>query len=288
MRNASSRDMALGSVTCLGRGGFHNMAYAAWGDGEAASNVVCVHGLTRNGRDFDALAASLANTRRVVCPDVVGRGRSDWLSDPAEYQTPQYVSDMAALIARMDVGWVDWVGTSMGGLIGMALAAQPGTPIRRLVLNDVGPFIPKSALERIGEYCGQALTFDDIEGLARYLRVVHAPFGPLTDEQWHHLAIHGARDTGKGLALAYDPGIAVPFKAPDGLADIDLWSLWDAIRCPVLVLRGESSDLLTAETTAEMASRGPKAKVVEIADCGHAPALMAEDQIALIDEWLAA
>lgn len=288
MRNASSRDMAAGSVRCLGQGGFHKMAYVAWGDGEAASNVVCVHGLTRNGRDFDALAASLAETRRVVCPDVVGRGQSDWLSDPAQYQTPQYVSDMAALIARMDVGWVDWVGTSMGGLIGMALAAQAGTPIRRLVLNDVGPFIPKAALERIGEYCGQALTFEDTEELARYLRVVHAPFGPLTEEQWQHLAIHGARDTGKGVALAYDPGIAVPFKMQDDLADIDLWGLWDAIRCPVLVLRGESSDLLTAETAAEMASRGPKAKVVEIAECGHAPALMAEDQIALIDDWLAA
>ncbi len=169
------------------------MAYVAWGDGEAASNVVCVHGLTRNGRDFDDLASRLAENRRVVCPDVVGRGVSDWLPDPAQYQTPQYVSDMAALIARMDVGWVDWVGTSMGGLIGMALASQAGTPIRRLVLNDVGPFIPKSALERIAEYCGKAKPFADIDALEHYLRQVHAPFGPLADPQWRHLAEHGGR-----------------------------------------------------------------------------------------------
>ncbi len=286
MRNASSRDMAAGSVLCLGAAGFHRMAYVAWGDGEAARNVICVHGLTRNGRDFDDLALQLSRTRRVVCPDVVGRGRSDWFANPDHYQTPQYVSDMAALVARMDVGWVDWIGTSMGGLIGMALASQAKTPIRRLVLNDVGPFIPKSALERIAEYCGKAPNFSDADDLEQYLRQVHAPFGPLTDAQWRHLATHGGQVEGDQLALAYDPGIAVPFGAANALADIDLWAIWDAIKCPVLVLRGESSDLLSADVAAEMAARGPKAKIVEIEGCGHAPALMAEDQIALIDDWL--
>jgi pimeloyl-ACP methyl ester carboxylesterase len=264
------------------------MAYTAWGDGETPGNVVCVHGLTRSGRDFDALAAVLARSRRVVCPDVVGRGRSDWLADPGQYQTAQYVSDMACLIARMDVGWVDWVGTSMGGMIGMALAAQHGTPIRRLVLNDVGPFLPKAALERIGDYVGKAPRFADIGELEGYLRTVHAPFGPLTDDQWRHLATHSARPDGDGLALAYDPGIAVPFSPEEGLSDVDLWAVWDAIRCPVLVLRGESSDLLSAETAAGMAARGPKARIVEIAGCGHAPALMDEEQIAIIDDWLGA
>jgi pimeloyl-ACP methyl ester carboxylesterase len=264
------------------------MAYVAWGDHEAASNVICVHGLTRNGRDFDRLAFALAESRRVVCPDVVGRGKSDWLGGPDQYQTPQYVSDMAALIARMDVGWVDWVGTSMGGMIGMALAALRNTPIRRLVLNDVGPFIPKAALERIGEYCGKAPYFGDVGDLEQYLRDVHAQFGPLTDEQWRHLATHGGREDETGLTLAYDPGIAIPFHSAGALADIDLWQVWDAIRCPVLVLRGERSDLLSKETAAEMAARGPKATVVEIAECGHAPALMAEDQIAIVDDWLAA
>ncbi len=286
MRNASSRDMAAGSIACLGRDGFHRMAYTAWGDGEAASNVICVHGLTRNGRDFDRLAAVLAETRRVVCPDVVGRGKSDWLRDPEQYQIPQYIADMAALIARMDVGWVDWVGTSMGGLIGMALAATPKTPIRRLVLNDVGPFVPKAALQCIGEYCGKAPYFDDLTGLQQYLRIVHAPFGPLSEAQWRHLAEHGGRVDDKGLTLAYDPGIGVPFDRPEDLTDIDLWAVWDTIRCPVLVLRGAHSDLLSHETAQEMAARGPKATVVEIAECGHAPALMAEDQIAIIDDWL--
>tara|TARA_Y100000588_G_scaffold221516_1_gene235431 strand:- start:248 stop:745 length:498 start_codon:yes stop_codon:yes gene_type:complete len=165
MRNASLRDMTSGSLSWLGRDGFHRMAYVAWGNGEAASNVICVHGLTRNGRDFDALAAKLSERSRVVRPDVVGRLKSDWLADPTQYQTPQYVADMAALVARMDVGWVDWVGTSVGGLIGMALAAQPCFPAWRLVLNDVGPFIPKAALERIAAYCGKAPPFADDDAL---------------------------------------------------------------------------------------------------------------------------
>ena len=288
MRNASSRDMSSGSVACPGRDGFHRMAYTAWGDGEAASNLLCVHGLTRNGRDFDALAAELSKSRRVVCPDVVGRGGSDWLPDPGQYQTPQYVADMAVLIARMDVRWVDWIGTSMGGLIGMALAAMPKSPVRRLVLNDVGPFVPKAALRRIAGYCGKAPPFDDLDAAEAYLRDVHAPFGKLTDDQWRHLAAHGVREADGGLALAYDPGIAQPLAAPDALADIDLWPVWDAIRCPVLVLRGESSDLLSEATAAEMAARGPQATVVEIAGCGHAPALMDEEQIAVIEDWLTA
>lgn len=288
MRNASSRDMSSGAIACLGKDGFHRMAYVAWGDGEAASNVVCVHGLTRNGRDFDALASTLAERCRVVCPDVVGRGKSDWLRDPVQYQTPQYVSDMAALIARMDVGWVDWVGTSMGGLIGMALAAQPGSPIRRLVLNDVGPFIPRAALARIAEYCGKAPPFENTQALEVYLRDVHGQFGSLTDDQWRHLAHHGGQVVEEGMALAYDPAIAVPFNSVQPLVDIDLWALWDTIRCPVLVLRGEHSDLLPAETADEMATRGPKATVVEIPGCGHAPALMDAAQIAIVDDWLAA
>lgn len=288
MRNASSRDMAAGSIACLGPDGFHRMAYVAWGDGEAAHNVICVHGLTRNGRDFDALAASLSASRRVVCPDVVGRGQSDWLRDPDQYQTVQYAADMSALIARMDVGWVDWVGTSMGGLIGMALAAQPGSPIRKLVLNDVGPFIPKAALEAIVLYCGKAPVFEDRAAVEAYLRWIHASFGPLTDAQWQHLAAHAAQETDAGFELTYDPRIAEPFAAVQPMTDIDLWALWDEIRCPVLVLRGESSTLLSVETAAEMAARGPKATVVEIPGCGHAPALMDPEQIKIVDDWLAA
>lgn len=263
------------------------MAFVSWGDHGASGTVICVHGLTRNGRDFDALAAALSKSRRVVCPDVVGRGKSDWLRDPQQYQTPQYAADMAALIARLNVGRVDWVGTSMGGLIGMALAALPGSPIRRLVLNDVGPFVPKAALKRIGDYCGKAPNFADQNALERYLREVHGSFGPLTDVQWNHLATHGGMETENGLALAHDPSIAVAFQDAQPIVDVDLWPLWDAIRCPVLVLRGESSDVLLAETAAEMAQRGPRATVVEFRGCGHAPALMEPEQIAVVDDWLA-
>ena len=279
--------MRSGRVLCLSAGGFHHTAYVEWGRPEAARTILCVHGLTRNGRDFDALAAALAETgARVVCPDVVGRGHSDWLADPAGYGFPQYLADMTALLARLDVEAVDWVGTSMGGLIGMMLAAQPNTPIRRLVINDVGPFIPKDALERIGTYVGADPSFADVAAAEAYIREVNAPFGDLTDAQWRHLAETSVRPVeGGGVKFRYDPAIATPFTQTP-IEDVDLWPLWDRIACPVLVLRGADSDLLLAETAAEMARRGPCAEVVEIAGCGHAPALMDDHQIGVIRDWL--
>jgi pimeloyl-ACP methyl ester carboxylesterase len=274
------------SVLGLSALGFHRIAYGEWGAADSARTAVCVHGLTRNRRDFDFLAAGLAGAGyRVACPDMPGRGRSDWLADPRLYGLPQYMADSGVLIARLGVESVDWVGTSMGGLVGMMLAAQPKSPIRRLVLNDVGPFIPKAALERIAAYVGHDPRFRTIDELEAALRAAYAPFGPLTDEQWAHLARHEARETGEGLALGYDPRIAVPIReAP--VQDVDLWALWDRIACPVLVVRGATSDLLLAETAEEMARRGPKARVLEVADAGHAPALMADDQIAAIRGFL--
>ena len=193
---------------------------------------------------------------------------------------------MATLIGRLDVPVVDWLGTSMGGLIGMALAAQPGTPIRRLILNDVGPFVPQAALQRIADYVGSDPTFDGMDALEAYLREVHAPFGSLTDAQWRHLATHAARQKTDGrLGLAYDPGIATPLRTQP-VESVDLWPLWEAIRCPVLVVRGAESDLLLSETAAGMRERGPRAQVHEVAGCGHAPPLMADDQIAVIRDWL--
>ncbi len=281
----------------LSAGGFHPLSYTLWEpeDGAArhtagraaiARTVVCVHGLTRNARDFDVLAARLkAAGLRVACPDVAGRGESGWLADPHGYGTPQYLADMTALIARLDVGCVDWVGTSMGGLIGMMLAAQPGTPVRRLVVNDVGPFVPKASLARIAAYAGTAPQFADLAAAEAYFRQVHAPFG-LTDAQWHRLAEHGVRPAdGGGLQLHYDPKIMTPF-GEEPFEDVDLWGLWDAIACPVLVLRGAESDLLLPETAQEMTRRGPKARVVEIAGCGHAPGLMNDPQTALVRDWL--
>jgi len=270
------------SLLALGAAGFHRIHYTEWGAGPV---VLCVHGLTRNGRDFDRLAASLSG-RRVVCPDVVGRGRSDWI-DPAGYGYPQYLADMTALVARLGVDELDWVGTSMGGLIGMMLAAQPNSPVRRLVLNDIGPFVPKAGLERLAGYVGADPSFADLGEVEAYLRRVHAPFGPLADADWRHLAEHGHRRCSDGrLRLHYDPAIGKPFR--DGtLADVDLWQLWDRIACPVLVLRGARSDLLLPATAAEMARRGPLARVVELPGIGHAPVLMSADQIAIVADWLA-
>ena len=270
----------------LGPHGFHKIAYTQWGRGHNKKTAVCVHGLTRNGRDFDALASAMAEDYRVVCPDIAGRGQSDWLLHPEDYGYPTYISDMAAMISRLGVPEVDWIGTSMGGLIGMMLAAQPNSPIRRLILNDVGPFIPKASLERIGSYVGGNLQFDDIAGVEAYLREVHAPFGPLTDGQWAHLAENSCRRGEKGgFALHYDPAIGNAFKDVE-LDDVDLWPVWGQIRCPVLIIRGVRSDLLTAETAERMLTEGPESDLLEIEETGHAPALMDEKQISFIRDWL--
>jgi len=283
--------MSRNSILGLSKAGFHRISYCDWGDPAASRVVVCAHGLTRNARDFDLLARSMAARCRVVCPDIVGRGHSDWLKDKADYAYPQYLADMTCLIARVtghlepEAG-IDWVGTSLGGLIGMMLAAQPRTPIRRLVINDIGPLIPKAALDRITDYVGKAPRFATFEEAERYIRTVSAPFGTLTDAQWRHLTEHSIRtDASGGFTLRYDPGIAEPFGAFPR-ADISLWPLWDAIDRPVLVLRGADSDLLLPDTAEEMTRRGPKARLVEIAGVGHAPALMADEQIAVVHEFL--
>jgi pimeloyl-ACP methyl ester carboxylesterase len=262
------------------------MAYTDWGSPENPRVLLCVHGLTRNGRDFDFLAAALEDRYRVVCPDVAGRGRSDWLSRSEDYNNRQYVADMVTLNARLGIAEMDWLGTSMGGLMGMLMASMPGTPVRRLVLNDVGPWIPKAALERIGDYVGQDPQFDGLAGVEAYHRQVHASFGQLTDTQWRHLAKHNIRLREDGThGLAYDPAIGDAFRSGT-LENVDMWALWDAVRCPVLVLRGADSDLLPKDVAEEMTRRGPKADLVQFADCGHAPALMAPDQIDAVRRWL--
>jgi pimeloyl-ACP methyl ester carboxylesterase len=273
-------------VQCASARGLHRIAYRESGDPKAPV-LICVHALTRCARDFDALAAAMGDRYRVVCPDVAGRGDSDWLADPMLYALPQYVADTVTLIARLDVERVHWVGTSMGALIGMALAAQPTTPVARLVVNDAGPVITRASLERIASYVGLAPTFPDIEAAEKYVRTVNAPFGPHSDAEWRFLAEVVTRPNGDGsLRLHYDPGLPEPFRATLPEKDLELWPLWDAIQCPTLVLRGAESDLLTRETTAQMARRGPKAKVVEIPGVGHAPTLMHDDQIRIVREFL--
>jgi len=265
------------------------LAYTEFGDAANDKVLVCVHGVSRVGRDFDAIADALSDTYRVICPDMPGRGDSDWLELADDYSYPVYLSDIGALLRHVGGARVDWIGTSMGGLIGMMLAAQAESPIERMVINDIGPVIPMASLQRIGTYLGTDRTFADLAEGEAYLRDVHAPFGPLTDAQWGHLAEHGLKPVGDGtgrVRLHYDPKIAAPFQAGSG-DDIVLWKIWDKITCPVLVLHGAESDLLMTETAAEMATRGPKARVETLAGIGHAPALMDAGQIAMVRDWLA-
>jgi pimeloyl-ACP methyl ester carboxylesterase len=267
------------------------MAYIEWGDPASARVLICVHGLTRCNRDFDFLAQALLRDYRVVCPDVVGRGDSEWLRNPMEYVVPTYAADMVTLIARLDVEEVHWVGTSLGGLIGMTLAAMPGTPITRLVLNDVGPVITGVSLARIGSYVGKAPRFPSFEAAEQYIRAISASFGPHSDAQWRFLTEHVVRREPDGqYRMHYDPAIAVPFakgaEGKDAGQDMVLWPYYDAIRCPTLVTRGNQSDLLTRETALAMCARGPKAQLVEFAGVGHAPTLMHADQIAAVKDFL--
>jgi pimeloyl-ACP methyl ester carboxylesterase len=263
------------------------LSYVEWGDPANERVLVCVHGLTRCARDFDALAQSLADHYRVVCPDVPGRGESDWLKNPMEYATPTYVNAVVTLIARLGVESVHWVGTSMGGLIGMAFASLERTPIQRMVLNEAGPLITAVSLERIGSYVGKAPRFPDIGTAVCYVRTVAAPFGPHTDDEWRFLTEHCLRrESDGGWRMHYDPAIAVPFNATKPQKDVDLWPTWEAIRCPTLVLRGELSDLLTSETVERMKTTGPRARAVEFAGIGHAPTLLRPDQIRVVREFL--
>lgn len=262
------------------------LRWTEWGPADG-DPVVCVHGLTRTGRDFDVLAAALAaRGRRVLCPDVFGRGQSDWLAEGALYAVPTYVAAMLPWLDALGRPY-DWVGTSMGGLIGMSLAAVPGVGLRRVVINDVGAFLPAAALARIGDYVGEHRDFADLAAVEGYLRAVHAPFGPLSDAQWRHLAETSARVTPEGrVVLHYDPAIAEPFRLAPA-ADADLWALWALLDQPTLLIRGERSDLLPAAVAARMAER-PGVRLETIPGCGHAPALMDPAQVALVLEFLGA
>ena len=290
MNADASTEPRLHHVQCLAPTGLHRMAYWEWGDAANPRVLVCVHGLTRQGRDFDTFAQAMRGEYRVVCPDVAGRGQSDWLKNPASYAIPQYVADMVTLLARLDATEVHWVGTSMGGLIGLGLAALPDSPIRRLVLNDVGPAIEYAALARIGSYVGQPAHWKTVDEAAEALRTISLGFGPHTREEWLTLTRPQLKADGEGFKPHYDPAIGVPFRAvtPELAAagEAQLWQAWDAVRCPTLVLRGAESDLLARPTADAMAQRGPRARVHEIAGVGHAPTLVHADQVAVVREFL--
>jgi len=285
----------LKSVQCSSPAGLHRMAYKEWGDPANPRVLVCVHGVTRVAGDFDELARAMCDRYRVVCPDVAGRGRSGRLRDPEHYVVPQYVADMVTLVARVtrDDEGVDWFGTSMGGLIGMVLASFEDSPVRRLVLNDIGPVLDPVAMARIGDYIGQDLRFPSFEAGAAFVRDVSASFGPHSDDQWNKLAADVLVQGADGQwARHYDLGLARSFAAltPERAMQDQarLWAAFDAIRCPTLLVRGEHSDLLSRAAAEEMTRRGPRPKLVEIAGVGHAPTFLQPDQIAIAREFLAA
>ncbi|HUB97495.1 MAG TPA: alpha/beta hydrolase [Stellaceae bacterium] len=273
------------ALLCLGPHGFYRMGFVVWPGRVGGRTIVCVHGLTRNGRDFDVLAQTLSEDATVLCPDMPGRGASDRFDLAEDYSYPTYLGAVAQLLTRYDLAEIDWVGTSMGGIVGMFLAAMPGTPIRRLVLNDVGPLITAASLKRLSEYVGADVAFPDLAALEANFRRIAAPFGPLSDGEWHRLAATSSRRRPDGLYVYdYDPRIANAVRQTEP-KDVDLWAIWDAIKAPTLVMRGADSDLLRHEDAVAMTERGPKARLVELPGIGHAPALMAAEQIALIRDF---
>ncbi|MTW12796.1 alpha/beta fold hydrolase [Pseudoduganella eburnea] len=283
------------SVQCFSMSGLHQMAYKEWGEEDNPNVLVCVHGVTRVSDDFDNLAQSLCKDYRVVCPDVVGRGRSGHLVNPQLYRLPQYVSDMVTLLARVlangERQTVDWFGTSMGGLIGMGLASLPDSPVSKLVLNDIGPTLDAVAIQRIGDYIAQEVRFPTFKAGAEFVKMVSVTFGEHTDAEWHKLAADVLRQDSDGSWVRhYDMGLALPFQSvtPESAKadEAMLWAAYDAIRCPTLLVRGANSDLLSRATAEAMTQRGPKAKLVEIPNVGHAPTFLHDDQIAIAKDFL--
>jgi pimeloyl-ACP methyl ester carboxylesterase len=291
-------------VTCPDAHGGHRMAYWQWGQSDSGHVVLCLHGLTRQGRDFDVLAQALCqragnagHSLRVVCPDVAGRGKSDWLKDANGYQIPHYAADMLALLQQLQPTTLDWLGTSMGGLIGMVVAGLPDAPafaeVRRLVLNDVGPVIEAQALLRIGQYLGKTGAFDSEQQAADALWTIASSFGPHSPAQWLALTRPMLKPLGDGsgrLTLHYDPALAEPFKAftveSAAQGEALLWQAYDNITARTLLIRGADSDLLSPQTALAMSQRGPRPRLLEFAGVGHAPTFVADDQVQAVVSFL--
>ena len=258
-----------------------------WGPRSATRAVVCVHGYSGNCRDFDYLARALAQDRRVVCIDVAGRGDSDWLRTSLEYNFAQFASDLRGVIAHLGLKQVDWVGTSMGGLLGMMIASGPSSPIRRLVMNDIGAYVPLAALQAIGRNLDAPKAFATLDEVEAHMRHTHRDWGVLADEQWRHIAVHGSRplDDG-GYRLHYDPRIARLAQAFPLTPGLFMWDAWYRVRCPVLLLRGERSEIFPAHVAQTMLDAKPDTQLVEIEGCGHVPALMSDDEAEIVRNFL--
>lgn len=276
-------------VECTSPDGSHRMAYHAWGDPSNPKVLVCVHGLTRRGSDFNTLAQAMCADYYVVCPDVVGRGDSDWLKNPMLYAVPQYVSDMAALIKQLGVKQVDWFGTSMGGLIGMVYASMPNNPIKRMLLNDIGPRIEPEAIQRLASYVGQPFSFVNRADALQRLNEICASFGSHTPQEWEIYNGPMLSQKEGAWGLHYDPDISVPFASVNPImakaGEMAMWHAFKQIHIPMLVVRGGDSDLLSAKTVAEMCKLNPHIRSIEIPGVGHAPAFVKAEQIALAKEF---
>ncbi len=301
--SAVATEPRLAHVACLSPAGLHRMAYWEWGDPANDRVLLCVHGLTRTGRDFDRVAQRLSRHYRVVCPDIVGRGQSDWLGEPAYYAVPQYVADMTTLIARLAPRELHWFGTSMGGLIGMTLGGLPGAtaaqvddaqarlcpPITRMLLNDIGPVIDPAGMTRIASYASEPSEFASFDDAVAYVRRVAATFGAHSDEDWRELARYTMIERDGRWVKHYDPTLAGPLASlPPGAAaaaEAILWRAFEGLRCPVLLVRGAQSDLLHPSTLADMLARNPNASAVEVPAVGHAPTFLQDSQIDIAERF---
>lgn len=272
----------------------HHIAYMEWGAEDNPKVLICVHGLMRNAYDFEELASALSTEYRVIAVDVVGRGQSDWLQNYRNYHYGTYVSDLLNLCFTLNLTQVDWVGTSMGGLIGMMLASLPNTPIRKLVMNDIGAYVPQAALRRIATYISEAAPhFVDLDAAERYFREIYKPFGELSATQWRSIAEHSVRQTAQGdLTLIYDPNIPKAFisegETAETMKEVVLWEIWEKVQCPALILRGGDSDLLLPETVTQMQQGREQVHTITVPNVGHAPPLMNAEQIAWVRNWLLA
>jgi pimeloyl-ACP methyl ester carboxylesterase len=296
--------MKKGHFLGISEEGFHRIAYTEWGKESPRAPIICVHGLTRQGRDFDSLANYLSERgHHLFCPDIVGRGDSDWLKNPLHYTYEQYIADMTALIARTQKDEITWIGTSMGGLIGMFLSAQTQSPIKRLILNDVGPSIPIQAVMRISKYMGMDPEFSSVTEAKNYYKNIYQDYGELSEDDWTSFTEHSICEIAPQKFISkLDPQIKFSFPTKSqiawqailhplktlegGLFDIDLWHIFRKVSCPILIIHGNRSDLLLTETILKMKDIHPNVEVIDVPNAGHAPLLKEAIYQEMIFAWI--